>query len=335
MLRSVFEDPDGARERAERAASDMARLHAPLARAPFLLERLKHVAEPPEIQRARHKPDRPWTAVRSADRALSTGPDVESPTSYGFLSRVVRRIVLRVARHYIEHQEQVQSSLLEGVHDLEARLRAEVDAARYLESEVDELRERLEQERARRRSVEQAPVGRPTGGGIRRVRSYAGLFGANARVLAVGREAEELIDSLAGQGLDAFALDSAGPLDFWAVLDGIELLADSSLGGILTVKLFDHLSTADLQRFLELARRKLDAGGVLVASSEADARGWAVSARSGPGAASAPEALLELCRSTGFEQAYVLFPSGAPTADDDESSQGEFAIVASVVPGSG
>jgi hypothetical protein len=315
MMRAIVDTPEVARERAERAAGDIARLHAPLARAPFILERLKHVPEPPEIERARRQPERPWTAVRSADKALETGPDVESPTSYGFVSRVVRRIVLRVARHYIEHQERVQSSLLEGVRDLEKRLRAEVEASRALEAEVRSLTERLRGAQS---------FGRPS-----RVRSYAGLFGPNASVLAVGREAEELIDPLKQQGIDAFALEAAGHIS--AVLDGMSGLADGSLGGILTVKVIDHLSAADLQRFLEVSRRKLDAGGVLVAESEAEGE-WP--ARPQSSGTHAPEALVELCRATGFAQAYVLFPSGATSAADAGENQGEFAIVASVVPGS-
>ncbi|HYZ93853.1 MAG TPA: glycosyltransferase family 4 protein [Actinomycetota bacterium] len=317
MMRRIVDDPQGARERAERAAGDIARLHAPLARAPFIIERLKHIPEPEEIVLARQRPERPWTAVRSADKELTTGPDVESPTSYGFVSRVIRKLVLRVARHYIEHQERVQSSLLEGVQDLERRLRAQTQASRALEAEVRSLRERLEAGES---------FGRPS-----RVRAYAGLFGPGARVLTVGREAEDLIVALREQGIDAFALGAAGHIT--AVLDGMERLGDRSLAGILTVKVIDHLSVDDLRRFLELSRSKLDSGGVLVTESEAEAD-WAARTTPAP-TANRPEALLDLCRSMGFAQAYVLFPSGATATTAAGADQGEFAIVASVVPGSG
>jgi hypothetical protein len=150
------------------------------------------------------------------------------------------------------------------------------------------------------------------------------LFGSQAPVLAVGREATALIDLLAHQGVNGFALDpGAEGGGFATVLAGMEGLPDRSLGGIFTVRVIEHLAADDLQRFLELSRRKLASGGVLVAETE-DSR------RSFEHEATAPRALLELCRSMGFEQAYVLFPKGA-SSTEDERDQGDFAIVASVV----
>jgi glycosyltransferase involved in cell wall biosynthesis len=336
MMRRVVEDPAEAHERGARAAADMARLHSPHAGASFVLERLRYVPEPPELERLRLKPQLPWTPVKSADTALATGPDVESPTSYGFVTRVVRKLVYRVARHYIEHAEKVQSGLLDGVRDLDERLRTEVDASRNLEARVHELSERLTYESKHRESLEarlvpaldpdvvsEYPAGR-----VQRMRSYAGLFGTQAPVLAVGHEATALIDLLSHQGINGFALDAgAGSFEIAHALDEMEGLADRSLGGIFTVRVIDHLSVEELQRFLALSRRKLDAGGVLVAETE-DPRDAESIEHHG---AIAPRALLELCRSTGFEQAYVLFPNGASSADEDEIDQGEFAIVASVL----
>ncbi|MGH2758431.1 MAG: glycosyltransferase [Actinomycetota bacterium] len=334
MMRQIVDDPTEACERGRRAAADVARLHAPAVRASFVLDRLAYVPEPPELERLRLKLQRPWTSVRSADKAATTGPDVSSPTSYGVASRLVRRLVYRVARHYIEHQENITSGLLDGVQDLDARLRTEVDAARNLEAKVHELSERLAYETMHRESLEsrlvtpadpdlasEYPVGR-----VQRVRSYAGLFGSQAPVLAVGREATALIDLLANQGVNGFALDSGAETGgFSGVLSGMEGLPDRSLGGIFTVRVVEHLSADELQSFLELSRRKLASGGVLVAETE-DARGG----RSIEHEAMAPRALLELCRSTGFEQAYVLFPSGA-SSTDDEPDHRDFAIVASVL----
>jgi hypothetical protein len=158
------------------------------------------------------------------------------------------------------------------------------------------------------------------------MRSYAGLFGARSRVLALGPETDDLVESLRAQGIDAFEVHDSGSADVSTVLTGIEHLEDRSLGGILTVRLVDRLSVEELQRFLEVSRRKLGPGGVLVAETED--RLDAGLARS---SAMAPEALLELCRLTGFEQAYVLFPAGTASAEPDEANHGEFAIVASVL----
>ncbi len=328
VMRRIVNDPVAASERGQRAAHDMARLHSPIARSTFIRQRLRDDPALAEAERARREAEaRPWIAVESADVALTTGPDVRSPTSYGLVSRIVRRFVLRIARHYVEHQEKIQASLLDGVRDLEARLRAEIDGARDLEHDVRELSERLDREAHRRRSLESRLTTSSTGAQVirpsartERLRFYAGLFGALSPVLAVGREAEDLIDEMAVLGTDAAALDVRGsggdPFDLSAVLSGLEALADRSLGGIFTVNVIEHLSLSDQGRFLEMARRKLDAGGVLVAEI-------------GDGGESGPQAVLELCRSTGFEQADVLFPGGA--SDPDGLAQGEIAIVASVL----
>lgn len=307
LMLSIVNDPVSATERGRRAAHDMARLHAPAARATFIKRRLRDDPALAAAERARREAEaRPWIPVESANVALSTGPDVRSPTSYGPISRIVRRVVLRVARHYVEHQERIQSSLLDGVRDLESRLRAEIDGARDLEHEVRELSERLERESRRRRALEvrltSPGTARPSDGD-ERVRTYAALFGTLEPVLAVGREARELIDELAAVGAELDALDDA------SILAGLEALDDRSLGGIFAVHEVERMPTSDQSRFLQTAGRKLRADGVLVAEIGGGAE------------VPSPHALLELCRSAGFEQAYTLFPGDAS----------DVAIVASVL----
>lgn len=323
LMRDVVNDPVAASERGQRAAHDMARLHAPAARSTFIRRRLRDDPALAEAERARREAEgRPWIPVESANVALTTGPDVRSPTSYGLISRIVRRLVLRIARHYVEHQERIQSSLLDGVRDLETRLRAEIDGARDLEHEVRELSERLEREARRRRSLEArlsaAPVEHETRSIAtqERLRAYAGLFGTQAPVVAVGNEAQELIDEMDALGTYTVALETSEGSDSSAVVSGLEALQDCSLGGIFTVHVIERLSTIDQRRFLEVARRKLDVGGVLVAEI-------------GDQGESGPHAVLELCRTTGFEQAYVMFPGGV--GDPDAFALSDVAIVASVL----
>ena len=314
VMRTVVNDPVVASERGRRAAHDMTRLHAPSASATFIKRRLRDDPELAEAERARRDAEaRPWVPAESADVALSAGPDDRSPASYGLISRIVRRFVLRIARHYVEHQERIQSSLLDGLRDLETRLRAEIDGARDLEHEVRELSERLEREARRRRSLEVRLTATPGSDGPRaaseRLRTYAALFATLSPVLAVGREATEVIDDLVALGTNIVALDDE------AVVSGLEGRDDRSLGGIFVVHVIEEMSTSDQRRFLETARRKLVTSGVLVAEI-------------GGAGAVGPHAVLELCRSTGFEGAYVLFPGAN---DPDAFARGEVAIVASAL----
>lgn len=57
---------------------------------------------------------------RSADEfhaLASTGPDAESPTRYGALAHLVRRIVLRLTRHEREHQAKVDIALFDSLNE--------------------------------------------------------------------------------------------------------------------------------------------------------------------------------------------------------------------------
>lgn len=141
-MREVVDDPQAAHERGARAAADIERLHAPAARASFVRDRIEAIAA------LRHEAvvtddGHPWSAVDSAEHYLAAGPDVGSPTRYGFMSRRMRRFVMRFVRHFAEHQDRVQQSLVESVRDLQDRLSAETSSVRELEAKLRELERRL------------------------------------------------------------------------------------------------------------------------------------------------------------------------------------------------
>jgi len=45
-----------------------------------------------------------------------------------------------------------------------------------------------------------------------------------------------------------------------------------------------------------------------------------------------PEVLLQLCRSSGFEQGYVFMPNGSGDYESDRRTAGEYAVVATAAP---
>ncbi len=140
--REVVDDPHLAAERGARAASDIAWLHGPAARVPFIIDRLEAITG---IRRKAQTGDggRPWSAVDSAAHYLSAGPDSDSPSKYGFVSRTMRRFVMRFVRHFAEHQDRVQYSLVDSVRDMQDRLASESSVVRELEAKVRELEDRL------------------------------------------------------------------------------------------------------------------------------------------------------------------------------------------------
>jgi SAM-dependent methyltransferase len=62
-----------------------------------------------------------WPAIEAAAEVARQAPDVESATGYGQASKAVRRMVLRLLRHYDEHQRKVHASLLAALREVATR----------------------------------------------------------------------------------------------------------------------------------------------------------------------------------------------------------------------
>ena len=88
-------------------------------------------------------------------------------------------------------------------------------------------------------------------------------------------------------------------------------LPDESLGTVFCAQLIEHLQPAELERLLELSRRKLRGGGVLIAETVNPHRVaslktfWVDLTHRHP---IFPEAALALSAIAGFESAYVFAP---------------------------
>jgi predicted SAM-dependent methyltransferase len=110
----------------------------------------------------------------------------------------------------------------------------------------------------------------------------------------------------------------------------LEGLQDGALGTIFSAQVVEHLPYQELRRMLELARRKLRPGGLLIAETVNPHRiaslktFWVDLTHQHP---IFPEVALAMCAFAGFESAYVF----APTFDDFECARFEspaYAVVA-------
>jgi SAM-dependent methyltransferase len=153
-------------------------------------------------------------------------------------------------------------------------------------------------------------------------RPYLDLICGHEPVLDVGCGRGEFLALLAAEGIDASGVDSdAGMVERTRALgvkaeqrdanEYLESLPDGALGTIFSAQVIEHLQYEELRRLLALARRKLRAGGLLIAETVNPHRVasfktfWVDLTHEHP---IFPEVALALCAIAGFEQAYVFAP---------------------------
>jgi SAM-dependent methyltransferase len=172
-------------------------------------------------------------------------------------------------------------------------------------------------------------------------RPYLALVRGHEPVLDVGCGRGEFLAMLAGEDISAHGVDSdAGMIERCRELgvdatlgdaNGyLESLEDGTVGTIFSAQLIEHLPHSELQRMLELARRKLRPGGLFIAETVNPHRVsslktfWVDLTHQHP---IFPEVALALSAIAGFESAYVF----APSFDSFESARFEspaYAVVA-------
>jgi SAM-dependent methyltransferase len=175
-----------------------------------------------------------------------------------------------------------------------------------------------------------------------RMRAYLPLLEQHERVVEIGCGRGELLDLLGQAGIPAVGVDIDGAMvrrcraKGLAVeqQDGLAYLReqpDASLPAIIAVQVVEHLSYEELMSFLELSRTKLRPEGQLIFetvnphSLPAFKTFWTDLTHQRP---IFPEVAVALCWLLDFDQASVFFPNGSGDMEQDLTSQGEYAVVA-------
>lgn len=181
-------------------------------------------------------------------------------------------------------------------------------------------------------------------------RSYLPLLTGRAPVLDVGFGRGELLDLLREGGVEARGVDAdADMVDHVrgkghdVVLaqanDYLRGLEPGTLGAIVALEVLEHLPYETLMEFLELARSRLREDGILLVETvnphavHAMKAFWVDPTHQHP---IFPEVALELCRVSGFAEAFWFHPTGCGSFDADRQHEPIYAVAASpTTPGHG
>jgi 2-polyprenyl-3-methyl-5-hydroxy-6-metoxy-1,4-benzoquinol methylase len=177
-------------------------------------------------------------------------------------------------------------------------------------------------------------------------RPYLGLVAEHQPVLDVGCGRGEFLALLAAEGIVARGVDSDPgmiercraqglPVALEDAVEYLEGIDDASLGTVFCAQVIEHLTADQLRQLLELARRKLEPGGLFIAetinphSIPALKTFWVDLTHQHP---VFPEVALALCALAGFGPAYVFAP-GYPSFETARFDATSYAVVATS-PGS-
>lgn len=173
-------------------------------------------------------------------------------------------------------------------------------------------------------------------------RAYLPLLEGQGPVLDVGFGRGELLDLLREAGIQVSGVDQdAGMVEYVrtkghevACADANEYLRGmkpGALGAIVALEVIEHLPYEVLMEFVELAHSRLREEGVLLIETvnphavHALKAFWVDPTHQHP---IFPEVALELCRISGFEQAYWFHPAGQKGFEEDRNTQPIYAVLA-------
>ncbi len=173
-------------------------------------------------------------------------------------------------------------------------------------------------------------------------RAYLPLLAGRGPVLDIGCGRGELLDLLRDAGVAAGGVDRDAGMVERARAKGHEValgdgnqylqgLEPGSLGAIVALEVFEHLPYESLLELLALARSHLREDGLLLFETvnphavHAMKAFWVDPTHQHP---IFPEVALELCRLSGFAQAFWFHPTGLGEFDTDRNSQPVYAVAA-------
>jgi SAM-dependent methyltransferase len=176
-----------------------------------------------------------------------------------------------------------------------------------------------------------------------RQRAYLPLLRGRGPVLDVGCGRGEMLELLREHDVEADGIDidqgmvehcRAKGLERVQVADGVrhlESLGEGAVGAVFAAQVIEHLPYPDLLRFLQATRRALAPGGILIVETvnphapQALKHFWLDPTHQHP---LFPEAVIALCRLTGFAGAFVWHPQGSGDPERDRLEQHDYAVVA-------
>jgi glycosyltransferase involved in cell wall biosynthesis/SAM-dependent methyltransferase len=182
-----------------------------------------------------------------------------------------------------------------------------------------------------------------------RQRVYLDLVADRGPVLDAGCGRGEFLDLLDERGIEYQGVDLDPDMvdrcrekghenvEQADLLEVLERTPPGSLGAIFSAQVIEQLEPEQLQRFLELGLSRLRPGGLLIAetvnphSAAALKAFWVDPTHMHP---LFPETMLALCALSGYTAGDVFAPVGTGDWDEDRTSAGEYAVVASA-PDSG
>ncbi len=224
------------------------------------------------------------------------------------------------------------------------------DAARYIEPDA-EGRDRLGYSARSAAAAEGFYVGfealfRGPEDLIRdRQRGYVALLQGRDGVVDLGCGRGEMLDLLRAAGIPATGVDADSDMVQVSRAKGhtvheqdalafLRAQPPQSIPALFNAQMIEHLPFAAFKELLELCRSRLRPGGILIAETinphalEAFKTFYTDLTHQRP---IFPEVALACCELAGFDRAYVLFPQGSGDLSADRRSQGEYAVVASVL----
>ena len=258
----------------------------------------------------------------------------------------------------VEDLVSTAESLRRRIADDEQGLRAELQAVPYIADSPFEQFESLVGDVTGYRSLKRAAGATSPYAGFEDLfrgpaervtelqRPYLGLVAEHQPVLDVGCGRGEFLALLAAERIVARGVDSDRgmiercraqglPVALADALEYLEGLHDASLGTVFCAQVIEHLTADQLRQLLELARRKLEPGGLFIAetinphSIPALKTFWVDLTHQHP---VFPEVALALCALAGFGPAYVFAP-GYPSFEAARFDATSYAVVATS-PGS-
>jgi glycosyltransferase involved in cell wall biosynthesis len=142
LMREVFEDPEAARRRGQRAAEDIRLSHGPKAAGRAMADRLRVLQRAGATNGVR---GRGWGQVNTArlSELIHGGPRAPAHPRFGTSQRVARKGLLRLLKPVTVHERMVDHELLCAIEALEARLRVIGENQDYALRQIDELRAQL------------------------------------------------------------------------------------------------------------------------------------------------------------------------------------------------